>query len=415
MPGRMEKGGTMGGASVDRCGGVIARPTWFSVDLDVIASNYRDMKSIVGDKVKVAAVLKADAYGHGAPMVAEVLLGLGVDMLAVATLDEALELRRLYPDVPILVMGYIPEACAAQAVARRITPTVFSMGLARALSAAAAAAGVKVPIHIKLDTGMNRLGIKAYEDPVSVMEAVASLPGIEIAGVFTHLALRDRESDQNQFALFMEILGNCAKIGLTTGISHVCDSIGTVRYPAFRLDMVRVGAAFFGVRPYRMGPEYDAFRFPPAGTFVTHIARLRHLREGEMVSYDSSWKAPAGGTLVATLPVGYADGYPRRFGNKAQVSVRARGRSRRAPVIGLVCMDQTMVDVGGVEGVEEGDEVVLLGGGEISFEEASDWGGTNRNELLCGVGRRVPRIYLSGGEVVAVDNRLCGSTLKRLC
>ncbi|MCE5255936.1 MAG: alanine racemase [Spirochaetaceae bacterium] len=410
----MKRDGTMDGLSFDQCVGEISRPTWFSVDLDTVASNFRDMRMIVGDLVKIAAVLKADAYGHGALMVADTLFALGVNMFAVATLDEALELRSSFPSVQVLVMGYIPEACAGRVVENRITPTVFSLGFARALSRAALMLSTTVPIHIKLDTGMNRLGIKAYEDPVSLMETIAGLPGIEIEGVFTHLALRDRESDQAQFALFQDIIGNCGKIGLKTGLHHVCDSIGTVRYPEFRLDMVRVGAALFGVRPNRMGPEYDAYQFPPAGSFVTHIARIRRLRSGEMVSYDSSWKAPKGGTLVATLPVGYADGYPRRFGNKAQVSIHSGGRLQRAPVVGLVCMDQTMVDVGGVEQVAEGDEVVLLGGGEIGFQEASDWGGTNRNELLCSIGRRVPRVYLSDGSVVAIDNRLGASTLKRM-
>ncbi len=409
---------------MDQWGRFLGRPTWFSVDLDVIASNFRDLKRIVGDSVKIAAVLKADAYGHGAPMVAETLLALGTDMLAVATLDEGLELRRFFPQAHILVMGYIPEDCAQQVVDAHISPTVFNLSLAHALSNAVAQSEQVVgtgrftseplPIHIKLDTGMNRLGIKPYEDPVAVIENIASLPGLDIEGVFTHLALRDERSDHIQFELFEEILANCEKIGLKTGIHHVCDSIGTVRYPAFRLDMVRVGAALFGVRPYRMGPEYDEFRFPAAGTLVTHISRVRRLREGEMVSYDSSWKAPKGGTLIATLPVGYADGYPRCFGNRAQVSVHSQGRVIRAPVVGLVCMDQTMVDVGGVPGVMEDDEVVLLGGGEIGLEEASAWGDTNRNELLCGIGRRVPRIYFSGGKAVAIDNRLSGSTLQRL-
>ena len=142
----------------------------------------------------------------------------------------------------------------------------------------------------------------------------------------------------------------------------------------------------------------------------TRIARIRVAAQGEMVSYDESWEAPVGGTLIATLPIGYADGYPRRFGNKAQVSIRGQ----RAPVIGLVCMDQTMIDVGNIEGVAEGDEVILLGGGTISLAEAAEWASTNRNELLCGIGRRVPRLYIKRGRPVAFDDRLSFSTLKWL-
>ncbi len=388
----------------------LGRQTWYLVDLDVIASNFRDMKTIVGKDVKIAAVLKADAYGHGAVMTAGTILEAGADMLAVATLSEALELRRVYGEATIIVMGHTPDALADIAVENGIMPTIFDAGNAAAFSTAARAARRSLPIHIKLDTGMNRLGIKAYENPIELIAKIASMPGLEVGSVFTHLALRDRASDLAQFALYEEILAGCAARGIKTGLHHVGDSIGAVRYPEFRLDMVRVGAALFGVRPGRMGPEYDAFPFPQASTFATRIARIRHCGQGEMVSYDDSWKAPKGGTLVATLPVGYADGYPRRFGNRAQVSIRGMV----APVVGLVCMDQTMVDVGGIEGVGEGDEVILLGGGAVSLNEASEWGSTNRNELLCGIGRRVPRLYMKGGRAVAFDDRLSSSTLQWL-
>lgn len=384
---------------------LLGRPTCYRVDLDIIERNVRDMRAIIGPNVKLAAVLKADAYGHGAAAIAGTILNASADLLAVATLSEALELRRAYPDAPILVMGYTPPALARAVVAQRIIPTLFDAGAATVFSDAALSAGRKLPVHIKLDTGMNRLGIKAYERPDKVAAAIAALPGLTIAGTFTHLALRDRASDLAQYALYREILGACEARGIPTGLRHVCDSIGAVRYPEFRLDMVRVGAAFFGVRPMRMGPEYDAYPFPAPAAFVTRIARIRTLAEGEMVSYDDSWKAPAGGTRIATLPVGYADGYPRRFGNRAQVLVNGR----RAPVVGLVCMDQAMVDLGGIE-AEEGDEVILLGAG-IGLGEAADWGSTNRNEILCGIGRRVPRLYVRRGATAAFDDRLSGSTL----
>ena len=262
--------------------------------------------------------------------------------------------------------------------------------------------GRKARVHLKYDTGMNRLGMKLYEDPLAIVEKIASLPGIEIAGIFTHLALRNRESDLRQFALYSGLLAACEARGIFLGLRHVCDSIGAVRYPDFRLDMVRVGAALFGVRPLRMSSEYDAYPFPQPGSFLTRIARIRRLAEGEMVSYDDSWKAAQGGSLIATLPVGYADGYPRCFGNVASVQVRGK----RAPVVGLVCMDQTMVDVSAVDGVQEGDEVLLFGGNGISLSEASAWGATNRNDILCGVGRRVPRLYLKSGIPCAIDDKL---------
>jgi len=384
---------------------LLGRSTCYRIDLDIIEKNVRDMRAIIGPGVMLAAVLKADAYGHGAVAIAGTILNAGADLLAVAALSEALELRRAYPEAPILVMGCTPPIFARVMAAQRIMPTLYDAGAATVFSDAALSAGGKLPVHIKLDTGMNRLGIKAYERPEKVIAAIAALPGLSIAGTFTHLALRDRASDLAQYALYRETLNACAALGVSTGLRHVCDSIGAVRYPEFRLDMVRVGAAFFGVRPMRMGSEYDAYPFPAPAAFVTRIARIRRLAEGEMVSYDDSWKAPAGGTRIATLPVGYADGYPRRFGNRAQVLVNGR----RAPVVGLVCMDQAMVDLGDIE-AEEGDEAILLGAG-IGLGEVADWGSTNRNEILCGIGRRVPRLYVRQGRAVAFDDRLSGSTL----
>lgn len=384
---------------------LLGRPTCYRIDLDIIEQNVRDMRAIIGPNVALAAVLKADAYGHGALAIAGTILNAGADLLAVATLSEALELRRAYAGAPILVMGWTPPAFARAAVERRIMPTLYDAGAATVFSDAALSAGVKLPVHLKLDTGMNRLGIKAYEKPEKVIAAIAAMPGLEIAGTFTHLALRNRASDLAQVARYRETLDACAARGIPTGISHVCDSIGALRYPEFRMDMVRVGAVFFGARPLRMGPKYDAYPFPAPAALVTRIARIRSLAEGEMVSYDDSWKAPAGGTRIATLPAGYADGYPRRFGNKAQVLINGR----RAPVVGLVCMDQAMVDLGDIE-AEEGDEAILLGAG-IGLGEAADWGSTNRNEILCGIGRRVPRLYVRRGGAAAFDDRLSGSTI----
>ncbi|MCE1195804.1 alanine racemase [bacterium] len=384
---------------------LLGRPACYRVDLDVIEKNVRDMRTIIGPGVRLAAVLKADAYGHGAAAIAGTILDAGAALLAVATLSEALELRRAHPEAPILVMGYTPPALARAAVEHRIMPTLYDAGAATVFSDAALSASRKLPVHIKLDTGMNRLGIKAYEHPEKVIAAIAALPGLAIAGTFTHLALRNRASDLAQAALYRATLEACAARGIDPGLRHVCDSIGALRYPEFRLDMVRVGAAFFGVRPMRIGPEYDAYPFPAPAALVARIARIRALAEGEMVSYDDSWRAPEGGMRIATLPVGFADGYPRRFGNRAQVLVNGR----RAPVVGLVCMDQAMIDLGDIE-AEEGDEVVLLGAG-IGLGEAADWGSTNRNEILCGIGRRVPRLYVGRGRAVAFDDRLSGSTL----
>ncbi|MEN6477548.1 MAG: alanine racemase [Rectinema sp.] len=386
----------------------LLRATRFEVDLDRLETNFLDVRKILdrrpGKRTKIAVVLKADAYGHGAAAVAPVLLDSGADAIAVATLSEAIELRRVRSGAEIIVMGHTPVEFAAAAVSNRITCTVFDLAQAEALSGAAEKCHTTARVQIKIDTGMNRLGIKPADDPVRIIAAIADLPSIRVEGLFTHLALRSRESDAAQFEAFSRVADGAAKAGLRDMDLHICDSIGMMRYPEYRLDMVRVGAALFGVRPMRVGSEYDAYPFPPPGRFVTEISRIRRLEAGEMVSYDDSWKAPSGGTRIATLPVGYADGYPRRFSNKAHVALRGA----KAPVVGLICMDQTMIDVGTIPEAKEGDEVVLLGGGPdgIGFAEATEWGGGNRNELIASIGRRVPRVYFRKGKPESVWDRL---------
>ncbi len=340
-------------------------------------------------------MLKADAYGLGAPAAARAFLGAGADLLAVACLPEALELRRAFPEARILVMGHTPDRFLATVAEADLECTLFDLAQARRLSDASTERGTRTRIHVKIDTGMNRLGIKPGPDTPALLEAIASLPGLAPEGIFTHLALRDAESDRAQFDLFAGVLEGASARGIRFALRHVCDSIGLVRYPGYRLDMVRAGAILYGLPPLDAPPGIvSALRLPVS--LKTRISRLRRVEPGECVSYDRSWIAPPGGASVATVPVGYADGYRRCMGNRARVLVRGLS----APVIGLVCMDQCTIDVSGIPGVAEGDEVVLLGrgpAGGIPVLEAANWAKTNRNEILCSIGRRVPRIYLRGG------------------
>lgn len=374
------------------------RSTRLEVDLDAVRQNLRAVRGMLADSARptrIAAVLKADAYGLGAVRVAAELLDEGVDMLAVACLPEAIELRRRHTEVPILVMGHTPDEYLDRAVEWGLTATVFDMRQAEALSRAGVLQGRRAPAHVKIDTGMHRLGMAPGPDTAGILADMAALPGLRLEGIFTHLALRDADSDRRQFDLFLEVVAAAEARGVTFPLRHVCDSIGMMRYPEYRLDMVRVGAILYGVRPLRT-PLYPDVEIREAAALRTRIARLARLPEGAGVSYDSSWAAPAGGALVATLPVGYADGYRRILSNRAQVVVRGT----RAPVVGLICMDQLMVDVSGVPSVCEGDEAFLLGGG-IGILEAAEWAGTNRNEILSSIGRRVPRIYRKGGRTAA--------------
>ncbi len=387
------------------------RATRYEVDLDIIAHNVRVVRNLLAQTAAratplLAAVVKADAYGLGAIHVAEVLLYCGVDMLAVACLPEALELRAGYPDAPLLIMGHTPDEYIETAIGKNIALTVFDLHQSRLVSAAAKKYGTTALIHIKIDTGMNRLGIKPDGETSALLLAIASLPAIECKGIFTHLALCDRESDEAQVALFRRVLADAEKAGLRFKLAHVCDSIGMMRYPEFRMDMVRAGAVLFGVTPMNT-PLSGSIDIRVPFALRTKISRLRALKPGEGVGYDYSWKAPQAGALLATLPIGYADGYKRCMANKATVIVRGE----KAPVVGLVCMDQCTVDVSAVPGVIEGDEVLLLGqadGESVPVLELASWGGTNRNEILCAIGRRVPRLYRLNGRAHAERDYVLG-------
>lgn len=395
------------------------RHTRYDVDLDAVAHNFRQVRRMIGrnepssvPEPATAVVLKADAYGLGAVPVARVLLREGADMLAVACLPEAVQLRRAFPDARILVMGHTPDEYFPDAVRERVTCTVFDYGQAAALSAAAARAGVTAVAHVKVDTGMNRLGLKpelfspgtGNGSAAELLARMAALPSLKLEGIFTHLALNDEASDAAQFSMFMRLLDEAAALGVRFAIRHVCDSIGLMRYPEYRLDMVRPGAVMYGVTPLDTPLTASADMRTPF-RFSTRVSRLRPLAAGEGVGYDYTYRAPPGGALIATLPVGYADGYKRCLSNVASVIVRGR----RAPVVGLVCMDQCTVDVSGVPGVAEGDEAVLLGDG-IPVLEMAEWAGTNRNDVICSIGRRVPRVYSEGGRVVAESDYVLGGT-----
>lgn len=390
----------------------LLRDTRLEVDLDALEGNARAIAALLregpaaadGGTPALAAVLKADGYGLGAVECAGAFLRGGASMLAVACLPEALELRRAYPEATVMVMGHTPDRLLPLCVRERIVCTLWGAEQARALSGAARSSGATAGFHLKLDTGMNRLGLRPGPGAAEAVAIMAALPGLRLAGVFTHLALVDAEHDRAQFDMFVSFLAELKALGVEPGLRHVCDSIGLARYPEYRLDLVRAGAALYGLPPLR-APAIERVGLRTAFALRTRISRLRRLAPGEGVGYDHSWKAPEGGALLATLPIGYADGYRRSLSNKGQVSIRGV----RAPVVGLVCMDQCTVDVSAVPGVVEGDEVLLLGegdGGAVPPLEMAAWVGTNRNELVAGLGRRLPRVYARGGKAARIVDYL---------
>ena len=359
---------------------------WAEIDLDVIESNYDTARALCGG-ARVIPVLKANAYGLGAAKLSRMLSAKGAGLFAVADLDEALEVRRACGR-DALVLGLVAPPQLPRAIVEGVVMTAFSVDMARAMDAAAARMESVARVHIKVDTGLHRLGLDAETAPAEALEIMA-LPNLRVEGLFTHLALRTREEDARQIARLRAVADALRGAGKDFGLLHAADSIGMVRYPEYRFDAVRTGAWLYGVTPSRC-PCPELCRFPVR--FMTRVAQVRRVAAGECLGYDETHPLPRD-SVIATLSAGYADGYPR-VNSVGEVEIRGG----RAPIAGLACMDQLMIDVTDVPGVVPSDIVTLLGGG-VSIDECAAWTHSNRNELLARIGRRVPRVYRRGGEI----------------
>ena len=364
---------------------------WAEVDLTTVAQNYRNALTHIRGNAQVIGVLKADAYGLGAPEVAKRLWKEGMKIFAVASYNEAAQVKAALPEGDVLILGLAGEAQLVKAIEAGMLLTVFSEKYAETVARAAEKAGKKARAHFKIETGLNRLGL----DPANAAEIIAaslSTEWIGIKGLFTHLALRDRDSDRRQMDLLLSVRDGLKARGIEVPLMHALDSIGMVRYEnvADQMDAVRCGAWLYGVYPKRDATPEDS---KLAITVKTRVALLHHIKAGECLGYDETHPVSRD-SIVATLSAGYMDGFPR-LNTKGDVEIRGM----RAPVVGLVCMDQMMVDVTDIPGVQEGDEAIMLGG-SIGVDEFSGWGGLNRNESLARTGKRVPRVYMENGEVV---------------
>lgn len=381
-----------------------SRPTRALINLDDIAHNVRQVRRAVGPRVLVMAVVKADAYGHGAVPVARTALAGGADRLAVAIVEEGVALREAGIDAPILVMGWTPPGQLALALAHDLDLTVFSPEDARALNDAAARLRRRPRVHIKIDTGMGRLGFRAESAATTaVVERICRLPALDVEGVYTHFAASesDPEFTAQQLEVFGELLAGLRRAGIEFAIRHAANSGAIWGLPPSHLDMVRPGISLYGYHP----AGWEAAGRPgmpdlrPALTWVTRVAQVREVGPGTSVSYGRTY-VTAGWERLATLPVGYADGFSRGLsGGRGLVLVNGEP----VPVVGRVCMDQIVVNVTEAGPVQPGDEVVLLGsqgGWSITADTMGGWLGTISYEVLCGIGRRVPRIYASGGGCV---------------
>jgi len=366
------------------------RPTWVEVDLEAIAGNVRAIADLVGPDVEVLAVLKADAYGHGAVRVAHTALNNGAAWLGVACLGEALELRRAGIMAPILVLGYTPPWQAREALLADAVTTVFSLEVAQALSRAALDLGRCARAHIKVDTGMGRLGLLP-DEVLPFAREVARLPAMEIDGIFTHLAAAD-DADPSytrwQLAQFEAVLAALRREGIVPRRVHAANSAAILRFPESRYTMVRPGLALYGLNPSRQVPLPTGFR--PALRFACQVAQVKTLPTGSYVSYGCTFRTERP-SRIAVIPVGYADGFRRAPAHWGVVLVRGQ----RAPIVGRVCMDQTMIDVTDIPGVRAGDEVVLIGSqgnDAITVDEVAERLGTINYEVVSEILARVPRM-----------------------
>ena len=376
--------------------------TWAEIDLDAIAFNVRAFQRHVGERVKVIAVVKANAYGHGAVPVARAALQAGAAMLAVHRAIEGVELRKAGIAAPILVMGYTPASGAPLVAEWQLTPSLITLEFAQALAQSARDLGTTIPVHVKVDTGMSRFGLMPPE-VVAFLLALRQLPGVALEGLFTHFATADwadQGEARRQLAVFKDLLAAAAGAGIDIPLVHAANSAATMRLPEAHFNAVRPGISMYGMDASSEWPP--VFEIRPALALKSRVCRLRDLPAGAGIGYSRTYITPRP-MRVALVPVGYGDGYHRVLSNQGVVLVRGQ----RAALLGRVSMDQIVVDVSHIPDVQMEDEVVLVGaqGQErLRAEEVARLAGTINYEVTTSLLPRVVRAYLSGGQVVQIDD-----------
>lgn len=376
---------------------------WAEINLDALENNMHLIRSKTNPNAKIMAVVKADAYGHGAIITAKTLLSCGADWLGVATVPEGVQLRNAGIYVPILVLGAIPSEHMRDAVNFDIITAAFDFENASELSKIAESMGKKAKVHIKIDTGMNRIGIPLGDDSyIEKIRAIKNLKGIEADGIFSHLSCSDtvdRTFTLKQIDLFENAIETLEKEGIHFGCKHLANSAAIFNYPQAHFDMVRAGIVCYGYKP---AEEVEIEGLIPAMSFKCNVSFVKTIDKGDCVSYGAVFEAEKP-TEIATLTVGYADGYSRLLSEKAEVLIKGK----RVKLVGRICMDQCMADVSSVNNIAVGDVATLFGtdGNEIiSVEEMASKLGTINYEVLCMLSRRVLRLYIKDGKCVSRVN-----------
>ena len=370
------------------------------VDLDAIASNIKNIRAKVDKNSGIIGIIKADAYGHGSVETAKVLLDNGADWLAVAVVDEGLNLRKNGITAPILLLGYTPELRLNDVINNGFIQTVYSYDTAKKLSDAASALGKKAVIHIKIDTGMGRIGYRVNEESADEIVKISKLPNIDVNGMFTHFSTAD-EADKaytlEQYNKFVKMNDMLEERGLHIPVKHAANSAAIMDFDNMMFNMVRPGIILYGAYPSDEVKK-ENLSLSPAMSIKTHVSYVKDVNEGDSISYGRKYTAPSK-RRIATIPVGYADGFIRAYSKGGRVLIHGM----YAPIVGRICMDQFMVDVTDIDDVKVNDEVVLMGRqgeNEISADDIAAVLHTINYEVFCTLSKRVPRQYIQNGNIV---------------
>lgn len=381
------------------------RPVWAEINLNNLKHNIQEVRRVVENDTLVCAVIKADGYGHGATVIAKTLLENGADRLAVATLSEAMELRKAGYEVPLMVLGYTTETQGKDVLDYNIIQTLYSLQQAEYFSQLAVEQGKEMTIHLKIDTGMSRLGFQVNEESIEEIKKIIQLPNINVEGIFTHFAVAD-ETDKTvtyeQFKQFMLLVNALEKDGYTIPIKHVSNSAAIIDLPDMNLDMVRAGIMLYGLYP---SPDVnkDAVELKQVMELKAKVSHVKILPADRGVSYGLKYKTN-GERKIITLPIGYADGFTRMLTDKAEIIAKGK----KIPIVGRICMDQCMADATGLN-IKRGDEVTLFSSDPRSLNTIDDVAAkldTINYEIVCMVGKRVPRVYVENNNFVHIKDNL---------
>jgi alanine racemase len=384
----------------------VFRPAWAEVNLDNLNHNIRKIRGIVNKEAQVMAIIKADGYGHGALKIYRELLENGAQSIGVAVVTEALQLREDGYEGPLLVMGYTSKEFYPLVVKNDITQAIYTLDQARELSMEAKRQNKNAKIHIKTDTGMGRLGVTPDGEGLEIVMGISRLDNLEIEGIFTHLAVaddRDKTYTMAQYDKFINFTDSIYKNGINITYRHISNSAAIIDMPELNMDIVRPGIALYGLYPSDEVIK-DNIELREVMSLRAKISHVKSVDIGQSVSYGRKFIASRK-SVIATLPLGYADGFTRLLSGRAEVLVKGK----RAPVVGRICMDQCMVDVTDIEGVQSGDEVVLFGkqGEEhITIDEVANRLGTIKYEVVCMIQKRIPRIYIKNGGIIDIQDSI---------